>query len=230
MLGKIFFLVLINYEIARVEKKNNANTFTFYFPFQAHAAVSSLSDRINIARGGEGRETINLSVQFLLNCGADVAGSCHGGSSTGAFEFIQSIGFIPFDTCQTYTACSSDSEEGFCPHLDTSCTPMNICKSCMPGMGCVALKQFPNATVAEYGRYENDVFAMMSEIWMRGPIKASVDATMLVNYTGGVMWDEPKYRSDHHNHGVSIVGWGYDDMKDKQYWIIRNSWGYVYFG
>jgi len=164
-------------------------------------------------------------VQFLLNCGAGIAGSCHGGSATGAYEFIQTTGYIPYDTCAPYVACSSDSEEGLCPHLDATCSPVNICRSCMPGVGCVALDRFPNATVAEYGVYRNEVFAVMAEIWMRGPVKASVDATPLVNYTGGVMWDEPKYRSDHHNHGVSIVGWGYDETRDKQYWIVRNSWG-----
>lgn len=96
----------------------------------------------------------------------------------------------------------------------------------MPGVGCVALSHFPNATVAEYGRYQNvGAFPIMAEIFMRGPVKASVDATLLVNYTGGVMWDEPKYRSDHHNHGVSITGWGYDEKRKKQYWIVRNSWG-----
>ena len=27
------------------------------------------------------------------------------------------------------------------------------------------------------------------------------------------------------DHIISIVGWGYDKDSDKQYWIIRNSWG-----
>lgn len=53
-------------------------------------------------------------------------------------------------------------------------------------------------------------------------MKASVDATMLVDYAGGVMWDAPEYHSVKHNHGVSIVGWGYDEEKDSQYWIVRN--------
>lgn len=46
-----------------------------------------------------------------------------------------------------------------------------------------------------------------------------------MDYTGGVIWDDPKYETNHHNHGVSIVGWGYDEDEDKQYWIVRNSWG-----
>jgi len=64
----------------------------------AHGAMSSLADRIKIARGGKGEE-INLSIQFILNCGGSMAGSCHGGSHTGAFEFVKRRGYIPFDTC-----------------------------------------------------------------------------------------------------------------------------------
>lgn len=63
----------------------------------AHAALSSLADRIKIARDAQG-DDINLSIQYVLNCGADVAGSCHGGSHTGAYQFIKDKGSIPYDT------------------------------------------------------------------------------------------------------------------------------------
>ena len=63
----------------------------------AHAALSSLADRIKIARNCAA-EDINLSIQFVLNCGGDVAGSCHGGSVTGAYQFIHEFGSVPFDT------------------------------------------------------------------------------------------------------------------------------------
>ena len=57
----------------------------------AHAAVSVLADRIKIIRmvymkhdDDELDEDglypdVSLSIQFILNCGGDVAGSCHGG-------------------------------------------------------------------------------------------------------------------------------------------------------
>lgn len=48
----------------------------------AHGALSALADRIKIARGGVG-DDINLSIQWLLNCGGGVAGSCWGGSHSG---------------------------------------------------------------------------------------------------------------------------------------------------
>lgn len=207
---------------------------------QAHAAASVLGDRIKIARGLQAAAVprnrtqsgsyslhtdIALSVQFLLNCGTNHSLSCHGGSTSRAFEFVNSVGYWPYETCQPYIACSTDSQEGFCPHVDTSCTPLNTCKTCMPGAGCVAVESFPNATVSEYGVYSHDIHAIMSEIYVRGPVKASVDAVPLVNYTGGVLWDAPEYRSNQHHHGVSLVGWGYDVTRKRQYWIARNSWG-----
>jgi hypothetical protein len=98
----------------------------------AHSSMSSLADRIKIARSVDqkGGPEINLSIQFLLNCAA-VAGSCFGGRAAAAYEFIHSHSkFIPYDTCQPYLACSTNSTEGFCPHVDTTCSAINTCKTC----------------------------------------------------------------------------------------------------
>jgi len=73
---------------------------------------------------------INLSIQYLLNCGSEVAGSCKGGSASGAYQFINQNGFIPYDSCQPYLACSKDSTQGFCQFIDTTCNPMNTCRTC----------------------------------------------------------------------------------------------------
>mmetsp|Transcript_9341 Transcript_9341/g.11825 ORF Transcript_9341/g.11825 Transcript_9341/m.11825 type:complete len:353 (-) Transcript_9341:773-1831(-) len=195
----------------------------------AHGAMSALADRIKIARKGQGDE-INLSIQYILNCGTEVAGSCHGGSHSGAYEFIKNSGFVPFDSCMPYVACSSESKEGFCEFMDTTCSSMNICRTCdtFAGMGgeCVEINSFPNATVKEYGSYgifESDkVHKIKAEIFARGPVAAGINAEPIVDYRGGIV-------KDHNilhkliNHVVSIVGWGEED--GTEYWIVRNSWG-----
>jgi cathepsin X len=130
--------------------------------------------------------------------------------------------------CQPYIACSSDSSEGFCPFVDTSCRPENICRSCLDRSAdgaCHAVHSFPNATISEYGTYHNaSVDAIKAEIYARGPVKASVNATPLVDYRGGLIRDMT-LRNQSHNHGVSIVGWGILEDRKEQYWIVRNSWG-----
>jgi len=192
----------------------------------AHGALSSFADRIKIARNAEG-DDINLSIQFILNCGTEMAGSCHGGYHTGTYEFIQSVGYVPYDTCQSYMACSKESTDGICKYVDTTCKANNICRTCdtFAGMGgqCSEIAAFPNATIAEYGTTPNDVDAIKSEIFARGPVAATVNAEPIVAYAGGVYKDATESRSV--NHIVSIVGWGMDEESGKQYWIVRNSWG-----
>lgn len=50
--------------------------------------------------------------------------------SLQVYEFAKAQGFIPYDTCMTYLACSDDSKEGFCQHVDTTCQQKNICRTC----------------------------------------------------------------------------------------------------
>lgn len=198
----------------------------------AHCSTSALADRIKIHRllhsdaSASVGVDINLSIQFLLNCGGDVAGSCHGGSATGAYQFIHEYGYIPYVTCQPYLACSSDSMQGFCPFVDTTCSPLNTCRTCVPNGTCTAVTEFPNATVAEFGTHKNSVdpFVIQAEIYARGPVKASINAEPILNYTGGIIYDNPALRNMSHNHGVSVVGWG-STCKNISFWVVRNSWG-----
>ena len=196
----------------------------------AHGSLSSLADRIKIARDGQG-DDINLSIQFILNCGTEVAGSCYGGSHSGTYQFIHDTGYVPYDTCMPYVACSYDSDEGFCSHVDTTCKSGNVCRTCntFSGMGghCSEIDIFPNATIAEFGTISRDVHAIKAEIFARGPVAAVINADALDQYHGGVFTDE-SYSTDV-NHIVSIVGWGTDTDTGVQYWIIRNSWG-AYWG
>lgn len=192
----------------------------------AHGSASALADRIKIARNATGTD-INLSIQYILNCGGRIAGSCHGGSHAGAYAFIKEHG-IPFDTCQAYLACSSESQEGFCPGVRelTKCNLANVCKTCSTfsdmGGTCKEITQYPNVTIKDFG-YVRGINNIMTEIYHNGPIACGVDAEPIANYDGGI-FDKPE-SSSNINHIISLVGWGYDGTKNGSYWIVRNSWG-----
>lgn len=194
----------------------------------AHGALSALADRIKIARKAQG-EDVNLSVQYILNCGTRVAGSCHGGSASGVYDFIKHhSGYVPYETCMPYTACSHESKEGFCAHVDTTCNAKNTCRTCSSfeanGGFCSEINDFPKATIQEYGTYRFNHKAVMAEVFKRGPVAAGINADPIVNYQGGIVKD---HRLSHKmvNHIVSIVGWGTEKETGTKYWIVRNSWG-----
>lgn len=205
----------------------------------AHASLSSLADRIKIKRGGKGID-INLSVQHILNCGN--VGSCMGGSIDGVYQWIknksdQTGTGISYETSNPYRACSQDIDYGSCPYEKWDCTPENEARTCSTwpksGGRCVGLTNYPNATVSDYGSIAG-VDSMKNEIAKNGPISCTLNDTLLLNYTGGILTETEK--STDINHAISVVGWNtYGD--NQSYWIVRNSWGeywgdmgFVYIG
>lgn len=190
----------------------------------AHGSVSSLADRIKIMRKAAWPD-INLSIQFLLNC--QMGGSCNGGDHLAAYKAIHDYGSIPYEDCMVYQACSADSSEEGCKNKQMfECTPTNICKTCdtfsSNGGTCSPIKHYPNATILSYGAVKGSE-NMKAEIYKNGPIACGINAEQIVDYTGGVLDLPNKLKIV--NHIISVVGWGYDAILDKQYWIIRNSWG-----
>jgi len=173
----------------------------------AHGSMSSVADRIKILRKGAWPD-YGLAIQFILNCGTSVAGSCDGGSAEGAFQFAQSG--IPIDTCLQYEAD------------DIACSAINTCRNCVgpPGSGtCFAVTNFTSFYVDEYADIQG-VPNIMAEIYARGPVAAGIDATVLETYTGGIITATQPANIDHI---VEIVGWGTEGGID--FWIVRNSWG-----
>jgi len=187
----------------------------------AHGAVSALGDRIKIARNGEGID-INLSVQHVLNCQG--GGSCYGGTVDGVYQWLHGLSRrgtgISYETSNPYLACSSDSEAGFCGHLDLTCDDVALTCSTFPEMGghCQELSSYPNATISEYGEVSGAA-RMKKEIYARGPISCGIDAAPILNYTSGIASDRGSYI----DHVVSVTGWGEED--GVPYWWVRNSWG-----
>lgn len=186
----------------------------------AHGALSALADRVKIARGAKGID-INPSVQHLLNCGK--AGTCYGGDESSAYQWIKKSGGISTETSQPYLACSHDSKEGFCAHVNTKCNAMNIARTCggfrKEGGPCTGLTHYPNITIEDYGTIHG-ADAIMKEIYNRGPVACGIAADKLLNYEKGVI---AEHDSDL-DHTISVVGWGMETGVGK-YWIVRNSWG-----
>eukprot|EP00425_Heterocapsa_triquetra_P021826 CAMPEP_0195153648 /NCGR_PEP_ID=MMETSP0448-20130528/183256_1 /TAXON_ID=66468 /ORGANISM="Heterocapsa triquestra, Strain CCMP 448" /LENGTH=270 /DNA_ID=CAMNT_0040192415 /DNA_START=14 /DNA_END=826 /DNA_ORIENTATION=- len=190
----------------------------------AHAPVSALADRIKIARGGQGID-INPSVQHLMNCGG--VGTCKGGSVDGPYQWLHKISQegtgLSYETSNPYLACTPNSKEGFCPHVDTSCKAINVARTCggfsAEGGPCTGLSSYPNITISDYGSISGPD-AMMKEIFHRGPISCLIDGGPLVNYETGIV----KHTSNRTNHVISVTGWG-TDTTDGFYWVVRNSWG-----
>lgn len=154
----------------------------------AHGSLSSLADRIKIKRRARGVD-VSLSVQAILNCGTVAAGSCHGGNHLQTYEFIVNTGYVPFESCQPYAACSAESTEGQCAAGNYECSPINVCRTCSTfkseGGVCNPIELFPNATVAEYGPVAG-ASDMMAEIYHRGPIACALNAEPILDYPGGV--------------------------------------------
>merc|ERR1712048_1094388 len=70
-----------------------------------------------------------------------------------------------------------ESREGFCQHVDTSCSAMNTARTCPTfHEDCVGLSHYPNISIADYGSISGSD-AMQKELYNRGPIACSIDAT-----------------------------------------------------
>jgi C1A family cysteine protease len=65
-------------------------------------------------------------------------------------------------------------------------------------------------------------------IYTYGPLNAYVYATgNFMAYSSGI-FEDPSFIDGGDcatNHVVQLVGWGHDPVKDKDYWIAKNSWG-----
>jgi cathepsin L len=71
---------------------------------------------------------------------------------------------------------------------------------------------------------ENNYTALMIAVATIGPIAVSVDASVWGGYGRGVFTGCPKPGQNVDiDHAVQLVGYGTDNNKD--YWLVRNSWG-----
>jgi len=172
----------------------------------AHGSTSALADRFRIF--GNNTVPFNdvlLSVQNVIDCGG--AGSCDGGDDSGVYAYAQNDG-IPSESCNTYQA------------INQGCSALHQCGTCYQNGTCAPIKTFTRFKVAEWGGVHGES-DMMAEIYARGPISCSLDATNeLEAYTGGIFSQFVPMAVP--NHIISVIGFG--QQGSTKYWIVRNSW------
>lgn len=101
--------------------------------------------------------------------------------------------------------------------------------SATSGGGC---KFDKSKSVATFSSYKNvtsgDENALLLALLDRPTISVGIDASSIwfQLYSGGVYDDSScKNTWDQLDHGVSVVGYGHDDSTNKDFWIVKNSWG-----
>ncbi|MCO5568502.1 hypothetical protein L7F22_022201 [Adiantum nelumboides] len=154
---------------------------------------------------------LSLSEQQLVDCdhecdptyGADACDSgCNGGLMTSAYGYIKKAGGLQLEADYPYAG-----SEGTCK-FDSS---------------KVAAK------VANFSTIVIDEEQIAANLVKNGPLAIGLNAAFMQTYIGGVSCPYicSKRRIDH---GVLLVGYGEKGysparMKEKPYWIIKNSWG-----
>ncbi|CAF1026707.1 unnamed protein product [Adineta steineri] len=161
----------------------------------AFAAVGSIESAYAIKTG----KLVSLSEQQLIDYSTLLGNmGCYGGSTTVAFQYIQEAGGIQASDTYPYKAI-----EDKCT-FTTSKVIVELCGFVNISFGSEA--------------------ALQQAVALLGPVAASVDARhqLFQFYRSGV-YNEPYCSQTKLDFSMLIVGYG--NESDKDYWLLKNSWG-----
>ncbi|RVW93229.1 Cysteine protease RD19A [Vitis vinifera] len=140
------------------------------------------------------------------NCDPEEMGSCDSGCNGGlmntAFEYTLKAGGLMKEEDYPYTG----TDRGSCKFDKTKIA----------------------ASVSNFSVISLDEDQIAANLVKNGPLAVAINAVFMQTYVGGVSC--PYICSKRLDHGVLLVGYGSAGyapirMKDKPYWIIKNSWG-----
>eukprot|EP00127_Corallochytrium_limacisporum_P005146 Clim_evm52s199 gene=Clim_evmTU52s199 len=189
----------------------------------AFAATSAMSDRLNIVRNNAWPRTV-VQPQNLINC--DGGGTCNGGDSFRAYNFVKENGIVD-NTCLQFEAYNGDcSDIGHC----MDCKPGKTGDTFLPGT-CYPVPEYKKYYVESAERLDpaDGPHAMKAEIYARGPINCAMAATPDFDnvYKSGIYEEDRVITSEDLNHEIEVIGWGKEVVNgtEIEYWEVRNSWG-----
>lgn len=142
---------------------------------------------------------ISLSEQQLVDCSGFPNQGCNGGMYTYAFKYLEKHNLV--------------SEDAY-PYLakDSNCN-----SKYMETPAIDQIKTFRNVE-------PNNETALIVELANNGPISIAIEADQFQfqSYKSGILDFDCGTNIDH---AVLLVGYGYDDELESEYWIVKNSWG-----
>ncbi|XP_060200860.1 cysteine proteinase 15A-like [Lycium barbarum] len=154
-------------------------------------------------------ELVSLSEQQLVDCDhecdaeekSSCDAGCNGGLMTSAFEYTLKAGGLQREKDYPYTG-----KDGKC-HFDKSKIAASVSNFSVIGL---------------------DEDQIAANLVKHGPLAVGINAAWMQTYIGGVSC--PLLCFKHQDHGVLLVGYGSAGfapirLKEKPYWIIKNSWG-----
>ncbi|KAH0674013.1 hypothetical protein KY290_022800 [Solanum tuberosum] len=154
-------------------------------------------------------ELVSLSEQQLVDCDHecdpveknDCDAGCGGGLMTSAFEYTLKSGGLQLEKDYPYTG-----KDGKC-HFDKSKIAASVSNFSVVGL---------------------DEDQIAANLLKHGPLAVGINAAWMQTYVRGVSC--PLICLKRQDHGVLLVGYGSEGfapirLKNKPYWIIKNSWG-----
>jgi C1A family cysteine protease len=145
---------------------------------------------------------IDFSPQQIVDCSSDGNYGCDGGNFEPTFNYLKQQG-------------NKIATEDSYPYVGTkeTCTT--------DGVDQIDLEQL-NATLIESG----DETALAEALVNYGPMYIAINANheFVMFYRNGIVTTDD-CPPDQLNHAVTLVGYGYDDIIQMSYWLIKNSWG-----
>lgn len=169
------------------------------YAFAASEAVAA-SLRIN----SDNRIHLNLSVQELLDCDTIINKGCNGGDPSISLRYVYNHGLSEWTdynyVAKDYQTCRADF---------TSSTTRVFIK------GVIGITSLRNILIKRF-------------LISLGPIVTGICGTdeSFLFYKNGI-FDNSKCCSLQ-NHAVLIVGYGFDDIRNESFWILKNSWGMIH--
>jgi len=140
---------------------------------------------------------VSLSAQDILECDLKNKG-CTGGYASKGYNFMIDYGIVE-SKCKPYIMNS------------TECRPIIL--------NCPRYKCKENSIW-----FSDDSEETKQHIFENGPVGGVFDVYEdFLSYAGGIYYHtKGEYIGAH---AVEVVGWGFDEQSQKEFWICKNSWG-----